>query len=177
MTICQDFRCVFGCESDGDCGGNYCRPDHTCSAYPVYSAAELVCAPCDTDANCTRAPGFYCIPFHYVNGGFTHDGNYCLRPATACGGLTAPLSRALTPPPEMSVDGFDTRMGVCGPPTSCEALTDAAGGTTCGVEDECGLAGATDGVCDIGTCSLRCATSNDCPTNRPNCPASRICTP
>jgi hypothetical protein len=165
--ICENFECVFGCESDEDCGGDFCRPDHTCSAYPTGVPA---CGDCDTDANCVA--GLACFP--YTARG--HTGSYCLLVATtgSCPTSSPPFSRPLL---GQSADDTTERT-FCALHTAlqtCEAFRDQQAAKPCATDAECGLDLGGDGRCVMFSgaattvCSYACTetppgsgTSTDC---------------
>lgn len=169
--ICENFHCVRGCRGDSDCGtgGGVCRPDQRCSAYPAYAAADVTCAPCDTDTNCGGVVGFLCMPFTYNNGLFMHPGNYCLLHAATCGAITAPLNVSALG--STSIDGTSVADMVCAPSTSCEALRDADSHRSCmGGTVDCGIVGTSDGLCSTADiCTFRCDSNDDCPTHAARC--------
>lgn len=177
--ICTDFHCVFGCRDGTDCGGNVCRANHTCSRYGTYLPSDEACRPCDTDLNCPPANGYLCLPFHYQNGTFIHDGHYCLRHGATCGATTAPLANAMAAS-SPSIDGVAVTDTTCAPATSCEALTDTADRRTCSsVGDSCGLPGVVDGLCPLSArCTIRCTDTSVCPDITTMCSGSpAVCSP
>lgn len=162
--ICEGYRCILGCRSDADCGGNACRADHTCSAY---SGMRDVCLPCDTDANCLSGR---CVSF--ANGG--HGGAYCLSTVAefgACSGrrrFTGTLTSVAT------VDGV-AATDYCVPANAvtCEAVL--AFGTTCGPALCGAIAGTETGSCVSGHCTYPCDNAahgnSDCPSGH-TCPSA-----
>jgi hypothetical protein len=168
--ICQDFQCVFGCETDDDCGPTgACRPDGTCSAFP---RAQDICRPCDTDANCTGL--FRCVNFD--NAG--HRGSYCLADDT---GVACSDRRRFTLPLNIveSVDGAPAANYCIPAAATCEAVLSA--NTDCMTSATCGrIGGIGTGICFAATyCTYTCDTlhgNNDCPSGMICDGASSACT-
>lgn len=170
--ICEDFSCVFGCETEADCGGRVCRPDGTCSAYPVYPASQEQCRPCDAEENCGELD---CVPMTFD--GAAH-GRFCLRPVSLT--CSQPYTIEVTGTSLAPGAGSDVYCGVNQAATTCEAVrafgTGTCGDTTCPctTSADCGAPGLADGRCETLATGPRCTYS--CFDDASTCGAARTCT-
>ena len=175
QPICLEFQCRFGCHTDAECGpSGVCRPDHRCSEYPRYAIADVACAPCDTDGNCSALPQHLCLHYVYQNGGFTDPGpgNFCLYHGSGCGSSAPPLADWHPSAPAASIDGLPVPAGddVCVGRTSCQAITDANAHRPCsGTAFDCGIEGVNDGSCQGSVCTYGCVAAEDCPQRTNSC--------
>jgi hypothetical protein len=153
--VCVDYTCVFGCETDVDCAGRACRPNHQCSEY---RREQDVCQPCDTDVNCLD-PDARCVTFD--NGG--HPGSYCLKNTS---GVPCTERRRFTSETALvdSVDGAEpAEYCVPSAAVTCEAVLSAD--AACTASAMCGIVDGTGtGICTGPTyCTYLCGGDNDCP--------------
>lgn len=143
-------------ESDA-CGGNPCRPNHTCSNF---SGTQRPCEPCDTDSNCGAAPDHYCVPMTYD--GRAH-GNFCLKNQNATGGCdTRPFRNSIG---ATSVDGEPgPYCGINDMLATCEAVRALLDDMPCGTDEDCPLSGRCETVEGSPLhCTYSCVGDAECP--------------
>jgi hypothetical protein len=140
------------------CGGNGCNlAMRTCTTHPPRSVPS--CGRCDADMDCASSDE-RCVGIDY--GPPSPFRTYCLR--RACSGCAPPFASettTLTAEDPESTSYCVVDVGV----TTCEAVRALVDHTSCTTDDDCGVAGHDDGVCDAsGHCASRCATDVDCPS-------------
>lgn len=175
--MCRDNVCV-QCTpqtEESDCGDTSCNPA-TFECTDTTRDSVTICSPCISDSEC-QGDDRYCVPMQFSPEGeeVTELGGFCLQEKptdTACSAnpYTTHISRT-------TLSGIESKAfcGVAEPLTTCKAVLDLIGSAqpqTCANNDECGVEGLDDGVCDtpnVGGCTYACNSNSQCPADKP-CP-------
>jgi hypothetical protein len=155
-------ECV-ACLNSTHCGGNACNPEGICSDFGTTQAA---CDECDTDSNCVA--GHVCVAMTFPQSGGTAVGSFC-QPvsAGACGDATRPYS--LLAEDVVTADGVMS--DVCTlETTTCQGVKDKLAAKGCAMDDQCGVAAQSDGLCRSNgqpmapdLCTYPCTLDEHCP--------------
>lgn len=146
-----------GCKETGCSGDFLCMPNGQC-------------VECTEDSHC--GPGFSCHGSRCEGEGkacSSCEGNWQCKSGASCLELPDGVMACVAAcgGSKECEDGFVCQAGRCLPDSaqymSCEAYRQV--GTACGGDGECRGMGLVNGICAGGTCTLRCSTEDECPSD------------